>query len=163
MSRIAQANTALAKLKQLWTSHAISVKTKMKLMKSLVQSIFLYGSETWTITKYLEKRIESFENKCYRKILNISFRDRVSNVELDEKIVETLGEREKLMDIIKKRKLRWYGHVTRGDGLTKAILQGKVQGKRKQGRPGKVWMDNVKEWTPPNYRKLQGTETNGSI
>ena len=72
LSRIAQSNAALSKLKSLWNSKALSIKTKLKLMRSLVHSIFLYGSETWTINKYLEKRINAFENKSYRKLLNIS-------------------------------------------------------------------------------------------
>ena len=109
-------------------------------MKSLVHSIFLYGSETWTINKEIEKRITAFENKCYRRILNIKFQDKVSNERLHQMLDEAIGSRDQLMDIIKRRKLKWYGHVTRGNGLSKTILQGTVQGKRKQGRP-KLNMD----------------------
>ena len=47
---------------------------------------------------------------------------------------------------MKKRKLRWYGHITRSTGLAKMILQGTVQGGRR-GRQKKRWEDNITEWT----------------
>ena len=107
LSRIAQANNALSKLKPIWNTQNIKMNTKLKLMKSLVHSIFLYGSETWTITNYLENRIQAFENKCYRKILNITFHDRVSNADMYSRISDTIGQTESLMNTIKKRKLKW--------------------------------------------------------
>ena len=160
MSRIAQANNALAKLQPIWKSQTIRLETKLKLMKSLVHSIFLYGSETWTINKEIEKRITAFENKCYRRILNIKFQDKVSNERLHQMLDEAIGSRDQLMDIIKRRKLKWYGHVTRGNGLSKTILQGTVQGKRKQGRPKKTWMDNIKEWTGMNHNQIKSKASN---
>ena len=48
---------------------------------------------------------------------------------------------------VKRRKLKWYGHVTRSSGLAKTILQGTVQGGRRRGRQRKRWEDNIKEWT----------------
>ena len=59
------------------------------------------------------------------------------------------------MTIIKRRKLKWYGHVTRSNGLCKQILQGSVPGKRCRGRPRKTWADNIKEWTGLNHTQLQ--------
>ena len=50
-------------------------------------------------------------------------------------------------EIVKKRKLRWYGYKTRSTGLAKMILQGTVQGGRRRGRQKKRWEDNVTEWT----------------
>ena len=48
LSRIAQANAALAKLKPIWRDNNISLGSKVKLMRSLVISIFLYACESWT-------------------------------------------------------------------------------------------------------------------
>ena len=48
---------------------------------------------------------------------------------------------------VKRRKLKWFGHVTRSSGLAKTILQGTVQGGRRRGRQRKRWEDNIKEWT----------------
>ena len=52
-----------------------------------------------------------------------------------------------LLTTVKRRKLKWYGHVTRSSGLAKTILQGTVQGGRRRGRQRKRWEDNIKEWT----------------
>ena len=72
LSRIAQATVALTKLKPVWRDNNISLGSKVKLMRSLVISIFLYACESWTLTAELEKRTQAFEMRCYRRLLNIS-------------------------------------------------------------------------------------------
>ena len=122
----------------------ISLGSKMKLMRSLVISIFLYACESWTLTAELEKRTQAFEMKCYRRILNISYKDHVTNEEVRRKIQAAIGEYDELLTLVKKRKLRWFGHVSRSSGLAKTILQGTVKGKRKRGRQKKRWEDNIR-------------------
>ena len=72
LSRIEQATAALTKLKPIWRDNNISLGSKVKLMRSLVISIFLYACELWTLTAELEKRTQAFEMRCYRRLLNIS-------------------------------------------------------------------------------------------
>ena len=57
----------------------------------------------------------------------------VTNEEVCRKIQVATGEYEKLLTLVKKRKLRWFGHVSRS-GLAKTILQGTVKRKGKRGR-----------------------------
>ena len=64
LSRIAQATAALTKLKSIWRDNNISLGSKVKLMRSLVISIFLYACESWTLTAELEKRMQAFEMRC---------------------------------------------------------------------------------------------------
>ena len=53
-------------------------------------------------------------------------------------------------------KLQWYhAHVSRSSGLAKTILQGTVKGGRRQGRQGKRWEDNIREWTGLESGKSQ--------
>ena len=121
-------------------------------MRSLVISIFLYACESWTLTAELEKRMQAFEMRCYRRLLNISYKDHVTNEEVRRKIQAAIGEYDELLTLVKKQKLRWFGHVSRSSGLAKTILQGTVKGKRKRGRQKKRWEDNIKsgqEWTLP--------------
>ena len=66
LSRIAQATAALTKLKPIWRDNNISLGSKVKLMPSLVISIFLYACESWTLTAELEKRTQAFEMRCTR-------------------------------------------------------------------------------------------------
>ena len=148
LSRIAQATPALTKLKPIWRDNNISLGSKVKLMRSLVISIFLYACESWTLTAELEKGTQAFEMRCYRRLLNISYKDHVTNEEVRRKIQAAIGE---LLPLVKKRKLRWFGHVSRSSGLAKTILQGIVKGKRKRGRQKKRWEDNIKEWTGMDF------------
>ena len=147
LSRIAQATAALTKLKPIWRDNNISLGSKVKLMRSLVISIFLYACESWTLTAELERRTQAFEMRCYRGLLNISYKDHVTNEEVRRKIQSAIGEYDELLTLVKKRKLRWFGHVSRLSGLAKTILQGTVKGKRKRGRQKKRWEDNIKELT----------------
>ena len=137
LSRIEQATAALTKLTPIWRDNNISLGSKVKPMRSLVISIFLYACETWTLTAELEKRTQAFEMRCYRRLLNISYKDHVSNEEVHRKIQAAIGEYDELLTLVKKRKLRWFGHVSRSSGLAKTILQGTVKGKRKRGRQKK--------------------------
>ena len=78
LSRIAQATAALTKLKPIF-GEIISLGSKVKLMRSLVISKLLYACESWTLTAELEKRTQAFEMRCYRRLLNISYKDHVTN------------------------------------------------------------------------------------
>ena len=71
LSRIAQTTAALTRLKPVWIDKSISLSSKIRLMRSLVTSIFLYACESWTLTAELQRRIQAMEMRCYRKILHI--------------------------------------------------------------------------------------------
>ena len=55
---------------------------------------------------------------------------------------------------VKRRKLKWYGHVTQSSGLAKTILQGTVQGGRQRGRQRRQWEDNIEEWTGLEWNNI---------
>ena len=80
-------------------------------MRSLVISIFMYAWESWTLTAELEKRTNAFEIRCYRRLLNISYKDHVTNEEVRRKLQAAIGEYDELLTLVKKWKLRWFGHV----------------------------------------------------
>ena len=94
-------------------------------MCSFVISIFLNACESWTLTAELEKRMQAFEMRCYRRLLIISYKDHVTYEEVRRKIQAAIGEYVELLALVKKRKLRWFGHVSRSSGLAKITLQGK--------------------------------------
>ena len=95
------------------------------------------------------------EMRCYRKILHISYKDHVTNEEVRAKIQQATGPLEDLLTIVKRRKLQWYGPVSRSSGLAKTILQGTVKGGRRQGKQRKRWEDNIREWTGLEFGKSQ--------
>ena len=145
----------------------------MKLMRSLVISIFLYACASWTLTAELEKRTQAFEIRCYRRLLNISYKDHVTNEEVCRKNQTAIGEYDELFTLVKKRKLRWFDHVSRSSGLAKTILHCTVKGKRKGCRQKKRWEDNIKEWigmdfasstrTAENWTRWKGIVANSSV
>ena len=142
-------------MKSVWNDKSISLSYKIRLMRSLVTSIFLYACESWTLTAELQRRIQAMELRCYRKILRISYKDHVTNEEVRAKIQQATGPHEDLLTIVKRRKPQWYGHVSRSPGLAKTILQGTVKGGRRQGRQRKRWEDNIREWTSLELGKSQ--------
>ena len=87
-------------------------------------------------------------------MLHISCKDCVASGEVRAKIQQAIGPYEDLT-IVKRRKLKWYGHVFRSSGLAKTILQGTVKGGRRQGRQKKRWEDNSRKWTGLEFGKSQ--------
>ena len=69
--------------------------------------------------------------RSYRKILHISYKDHVTKEKVRVKIQQAIGPHEDLITIVKRRKLQWYGHVSRSLGLAKTVLQGTVKGGKK--------------------------------
>ena len=114
LSWIAQTTAALTRLKPVWIDWSISLSSKIRLMCSLVTFIFPYVCESWTLTAELQRRIQAMEMRCYRKILRISYEDHVTNEEVRAKIQQAIGPHENLL---KRRKVQWYGHVPRLSGL----------------------------------------------
>ena len=159
LTRIAQATAALAKRKTIWNDRNIALSSKIRLMRSLVISIFLYACESWTLTADTERKIQAMEMRCVRKLLGITYRDHISNEEVRNRTRQATGPHEDLLTTVKRRKLKWYGHVTRSTGLAKTILQGTVQGGRRRGRQKKRWEDNIPEWTGMT---LRGERNGGS-
>ena len=78
LARIAQATAALAKLKTIWNDRNIALSSKIRLMRSLVMSIFLYACESWTLTAETEKKIQAMEMRCLRKLLGITYREHIT-------------------------------------------------------------------------------------
>ena len=134
----------MAKLTRLWKSNT-SFQTKHKLYRSLVISVFLYGCETWTLLAEAERKIKAFENKCLRKLLCIHYWEHKTNAYVRRRVESFVGPQEPLLATVKRRKLAWFGHVTRHDSLCKTMMQGTVEGGRRPERQRKSWIDSVKE------------------
>ena len=120
----------------------------------------MIACESRTFIAELQRRLQAKEMKCYRKLLHISYKDHVTNEEVRAKIQQAIGPHEDLLTIVKRRKLQWYGHVSRSSGLAKILLQGTVKGRRRQGRQRRRWENNIKEWTSLEFGKSQRTVEN---
>ena len=89
-SRIVQTTAAPTKLKPIWRDNNIFLRPKVKLMHSFVISIYMYTCESWTLMAELEKRMQSFEMRCYQRLLNFSYKDHVTYEEVHRKIQAAL-------------------------------------------------------------------------
>ena len=122
LPRIAQTTAALSRLKIIWRNKNISLASKVKLIRTLILSTFLYACESWTLTAKIERRIQALEMRCYRRLLNISYKDHVMNEKVRNRTQNVIGMHDDLLTMVKKRKLRWYGHISRSSGMAKTIL-----------------------------------------
>ena len=142
----------MTKLKVIWNDKNITISSNIRLMRSL--AMLLYACKMWTITADIERRIQTLEMRCFRKLLGISYRDHITNEEVKTRTGNAIGPYEDLLASVKRRKLKWYGHVTRSSGLATTLLQGTVEGGRRRGRQRKRWEDNIKEWTGLEWNTL---------
>ena len=125
----------------LWKSQ--STELKWRTLKACIFPVAIYDCEAWTISKTDEKKITSFEMKCYRKILRISWTERKTNAS----VLEQLGVKAlQLLNLIKKQKLSYFGHIKRHNTLEKLFLEGLCEGRRGRGRPRRRWTQDIGEW-----------------
>ena len=107
-AKLAEGRQRFASFQKLWKSKQLSIPLKCKLYRALVLSVALYSSETWTMNKSTQHKLESFHTSCLRRILCFSYLERVTNEEvLARSRMSTLSA----MIIIKR--LKWFGHVLR--------------------------------------------------
>ena len=111
------------------------------MLKTYIWSTMLYGAETWTISKLMEKRLQAAEMWFYRRMLRISWQDFKTN----EEVLRIMKTERKLIGDIKVRQKRFLGHVLRQGGVEKMVLTGKINGKRARGQQRKTYIDNFTE------------------
>ena len=132
--RVGKAASTLARLTaRVWTSPKLSVKTNMAVYNACVISTLLYGSETWTTYAGQESRFNTFHLRSIRRILGISWLDKVTNADFLSR-----AGLPSMYTLLRQRRLRWLGHVRRmEDGrIPKDIIYGELAfGRRTTGRP----------------------------
>ena len=135
----------------IWCS-TISISTKIKLYHVYIQPVLMYGSETWSMTRALQDKIDAFDNKCLRSILRISYTDHVRNTE-----VRLRAESPPLpSQLIQTRRLRLFGHLAIMDTTTDVVKAHQVSTrglskdwKRPRGRPRRTWLRTVESDLQP--------------
>jgi endonuclease/exonuclease/phosphatase family metal-dependent hydrolase len=134
--RIALASAQMKRLTNIWKATGISKKTKTSLFKSLVMSVLLYGCETWKLTNGEEKKLDTFQSKCLRRILKIRWQQHIRN----ETVFEMAGAN-RISDEVRRRRWNWIGHILRKDWNDDcAVALGWTpEGRRKRGRPKITW------------------------
>ncbi|XP_078682384.1 uncharacterized protein LOC144916861 [Branchiostoma floridae x Branchiostoma belcheri] len=81
-ARIGKAASVFRRMNPVWNSGKISRVLKTKLLQSVVIPTALYACETWKITTRMRNKLDAFQQRCLRKILHITYRDRITNEEV---------------------------------------------------------------------------------
>ena len=145
--RIEIARREFLNMKSILTSRKLTLETRKRLIRCYVLSTFLYASETWNIDKENWKRIEAFEMWMLRRMLKISYTDHKTN----EEVLRRTKSIRSLKDLIIKRKLAYFGHVVRAEKLQRHLMDGRVEGERRRGRPRRTWVSDITEATNQSY------------
>ena len=122
-SRIALAKALFNKNLYLFTTK-LDINLTKKLVKCYVWSMALYGAETWTLWARDQKRLESFQIWCWRRMEKISWTDHVRN----EEVLLRVNEQRNILHEIRKRKVNWIGHILRRNCLLEQVIEGKIKG-----------------------------------
>jgi len=126
---------------------SLSKNLKIKIYRTIILPVVLYGCETWSLTLREERRLRMFENRVLRRVFG-SKRDEVKGEwkKLHNEELRDLYSLPNIVRVVKSRRMRWAGHVARigeGRGVHRVIVR-KPEGKRSLGRPRRRWEDNIK-------------------
>lgn len=125
----------------------IKLSLKMKVLESCVVPVLTYGSQTWALTQRQIQRLKNTHNSMLRSILGIRLKDKINIKTIKAKTgAKSIGYK------IKKLKLKYAGHLARGDpekwSYRCTMWDPKYQ-KRKRGRPATRWMDEILRYLGP--------------
>ena len=115
--RLAMAREAVSKMGNTWRSRRVSLNLKLRVLWATAFPIAIYGSESCTMQKAVERRVDAFEMWCYRRVLKIPWTERKTNAWVLDKI----GNR-----------LCFFGHVIRRKGTRKNDHHREGQRKEKE-------------------------------
>ena len=120
----------------------------------MILPITIYASETWTLTVSDEKKLLVFEMQCLQSILGVSRLNRTRN----EKIRRITGSEKTITEVIKDKRLKWFGHVGRKtkDSWVNQAYKQDFPNPRPRERPPKRWVDLIKKDTGPPILTAEG-------
>ena len=120
---------AMTNLDSILKSRDITLPTKVRLVKAMLFPVVTYGCGSWTIKKAEHRRTDAFVLWCWRRLLGVPWNARRSNQSILKEIISEYS----LERLILKLKLLYFGHVMRRtDSLEKALMLGKIEGRRRR-------------------------------
>ena len=124
------ARKVMTNLDSILRSRAITLPTKVCLVKAMVFPVVMYGCESWTVKKAELQRIDGFELWCWRRLLRVPWTARRSN----QSIIKEISPEYSLEGLMLKLKLQYFGHLMqREDSFDKTLMLRKIEGRRRRG------------------------------
>jgi hypothetical protein len=147
MSRLNSGNACYHSVQSLLSSRLLSRNLKVKIHKTIILPVVLYGCETWSLTLREEHKLRVFENRVLRRIFGPKW-DEVTGYwrKLHSGELHNLYSSPDIIREIKSRRMRWAVHLTRmveGRNVYR-VLVGNPEGKRPLERPRRRWEDGIK-------------------
>jgi hypothetical protein len=133
-------------VQNLLSSCLISKNLKIKIYKTVMLLVVLYGCETWSLALGEEHRLRVFENRVLKKIFGPKREEDGSWRKLHYDELHSLYSSPNIVRVIKSRRMRVAGHVARmreGRGVYRVFL-GRPEGKKPLERSRCRWEDNIK-------------------
>ena len=129
------------------SSRLLSKYLEIKIYRTIILPVVLYGCETWSLTLREERRLRVFENRVLRRVFG-SKRDEVTGEwrKLHNEELRDLYSLPNIVWVVKSRRMRWEGYVApmRERRGVHRVLVGTPEGKRPLRRPRHRWEDNIK-------------------
>ena len=130
----------MTNLDSIFKSRAITLPTKVCLVKAMVFPVVMYGCESWTVKKAEHRRIDAFELWCWRRLLRAPWTARRSN----QSILKEISPGCSLEGLMLKLKLRYFDQLMRrADSFEKTLMLGKIEGRRRRGQQWIRWLDGI--------------------
>ena len=130
----------MTNINSIFKSRDITLPTNVCLVKAVVFPVVMYGCESWTVKKAERRRIDAFELWRWRRLLSVPWTARSSN----QSIVKEISPEYSLKGLMLKLKLQYSGHlIWRTDSLERALMLGKIEGRRKTGQQRMRWLDGI--------------------
>ena len=127
--------SACIKLQKIWTS-GIADHLKVRFFRACVEPVLLYGSETWTLKKEGEKRLDGCYTRLLMKAKNISWKKHPT-------LQQIYGDLPPITTVLAKRRARFAGHCMRAsDQSISSILPWRVR-QANRGRRPLTFLDTV--------------------
>ena len=76
--------------------------------------------------------------------------DKTTNSSSSPEVLHKMKTKRSLLNTIQKRKCQYFGHIIRGDGVQRLLMEGRINGRRGRGRPRTMWTDNIKQGMDKN-------------
>ena len=131
---------AMTNLESILKSRAITLLTKVHLVKAMIFPVVMYGYESWIVKKAESRKIDAFELWCWRRLLRVPWTARRSN----QSILKEISPEYSLEGLMLKPKIQYFGHLMqRTDSLEKTLMLGKIEGRRRRGWQRIRWLDDT--------------------
>ena len=130
----------MTNLDSILKSRYITLPTKVRLVKSMVFPVVMYGCESWSIKKTESQRMDASELRCWRRLLRVPWTARGSN----HSILKEISPEYSLEGLMLKLKFQSFGHLMqRTHSLEKILMLGKTEGGRRREPQRMRWLDGI--------------------